>query len=74
MKNYSFEVIDKTTGKSPDCEEIALREEWAKGLIYCDVDAFALMEDGSLILIDECGNFAYCPEDRFEVVFNDESM
>jgi len=33
---------------------IALREPWAKGLIYCDMDGFAVQSDGSLLLLDEC--------------------
>ena len=24
-------------------------------------------EFGTLLLMDECGNFVYCPKDRFEV-------
>ena len=50
-----FTVIDNNTGKQADQEEIALNEEWADGLVYCDMDGFAIMEDGSLILMDECG-------------------
>lgn len=63
-----FTVIDNNTGKQADLMEIALNEEWADGLMYCDMDGFAIMEDGSLILIDECGKYAYCPEGRFTVV------
>ena len=65
----SFTVIDNKTGKYPDLWKIALKEKWAKGLIYCDMEGFALLEDGSLILLDECGNCAFCPADRFTVVF-----
>ena len=64
----TFDVIDTKTGRYPDVEKIALTEEWAKGLIYCDIDCFAVNEDGSLILIDDCGNIAYPPEGRFEIV------
>ena len=60
------------TGAYPDVEKIALNEEWAKGLIYCDIDCFAMQEDGNLILIDDCGNFAYPPEKRFKVVLEKE--
>ena len=63
-----FKVIDKKTGKEADEYNIALNEEWAEGLCYCDMDGFAITNDGHLILLDECGNFAYCPIDRFEVV------
>lgn len=62
-----FMVIDNKTGLYPDCEKIARKEKWAKNLVYCDIEGFAVMEDGSLILMDECGNYAYCPEGRFTV-------
>lgn len=64
---FEFTVIDKKTGEYPDTEKIALEEEWAKELIYCDIEGFAIEEDGTLVLLDECGNVAYCPKDRFEI-------
>ena len=63
-----FTVVDNRTGDYPDLEEIALKEEWAKDLIYCDMEGFAISEDGTLMLLDECGGVAYCPEDRFTIV------
>lgn len=63
-----FSVIDKNTGEYPDLWEIALKEEWAKDLCYCDMEGFAIEEDGTLILLDECGRHEYCPGGRFEVV------
>lgn len=66
-----FRVIDKLTGKEADPYETALHEEWAKELCYCDMDGFALLEDGTLLLVDECGKFEYCDADRFEVVFEE---
>lgn len=68
-----FSVIDKETGNEADTYQIALHEKWAKGLIYCDIDGFAIMENGDLVLLDECGRVAYCPPDRFEVRFEEES-
>ena len=62
-----FVVTDKITGKSPDLEKIALREEWAKDLMYCDMQGFALTDEGELILLDECGRYSFCPENRFLV-------
>ena len=62
-----FDVVDKKTGKYPDWERIAREEDWAKGLVYCDMDGVAIQEDGSLILLDECGNCVSCPPDRFEI-------
>lgn len=62
-----FEVIDLRTGKYPDLERIALREKWAKGLIYCDMEGFLLGEDGTLYLADECNNYVVCPHNRFSI-------
>lgn len=66
-----FSVIDNKTGEYPDLYKIALKEEWAKGLMYCDMEGFSINEDGQLILSDECGKFVYCPSDRFTIVFED---
>ena len=67
-----FNVIDKKTGKEANTTKIALKEEWASNLIYCDMEGFYIGEDGTIILADECGNFAYAPEGRFEIVFERE--
>ena len=53
-----------------DVERIAIGEEWAKNLCHCDIEGFAITEDGLLMLIDECGNCAYCPNDRFTVILD----
>lgn len=66
----NFKVNDNKTGKEADEYRIALREEWARSLCYCDMDGFALMQDGSLILVDECGRYEYCPEGRFSIAWN----
>lgn len=68
----TFTVIDKTTGEKPNLEKIALTEPWAKDLVYCDMDGFCLAQDGCLLLLDECGSYACCPEGRFEVVFEEK--
>ena len=70
MTEFAFKVIDNQTGKEPDCAAIALSEDWAKELIYCDMEGFALEDDGTLVLLDECGKFVYCPIDRFGIVFD----
>lgn len=62
-----FSVIDLLTGKEADISNIALTEEWAKDLIYCDMEGFHIDEDGTLCLADECGKYAYCPHDRFRI-------
>ena len=63
-----FFVIDPQTGKQPDLEALALTEAWARDLVYCDMEGFAVTEDGSLLLADECGNYRCCPEGRFDVI------
>lgn len=67
-----FRVIDNKTGKEADVYEIALHEEWAHCLVYCDMEGFFISEDGDLILADECGTFVYCDPERFKVVFKEE--
>jgi len=68
----TFDVVDNKTGHYPDTGKIARREKWAKHLVYCDIEGFALEEDGTLVLLDECGNVAYCPEGRFSIIINKE--
>lgn len=66
-----FTVIDTKTGEYPNLEQIALKEDWAKNLIYCDIEGFFIGEDGNLVLLDECGNWVYTPPNRFLVIQND---
>lgn len=68
-KNTAFRVIDNETNKEADVYEISLNEEWAKSLCYTDMDGFAVTDGGNLILLDECGQYSYCPLDRFTVVW-----
>ena len=62
-----FIVYDKKNHDEADVEEIAGKEEWAKGLCYSDMEGFAITQNNGLVLLDECGNYAICPEGRFEV-------
>lgn len=66
-----FKVIDNNTGKEADIGKIALKEDWAKDLMYCDMQGFAILDNGNLILLDECGKFEYCPSERFSIQFED---
>ena len=67
----TFHVIDAKTGKESDIERIARREKWAARLIYCDMEGWAIEQDGSLMLMDECGNYKYADRERFKVVWDD---
>lgn len=66
----TFDVIDIKTGEYPDLEKIALSEDWARNLMYCDMEGFHIDEDGTLYLADECGAFSRCPYDRFKIILN----
>lgn len=69
-----FTVIDPQTGAYPDLEQVALNENWARHLTYCDMEGFFVDEYGLLVLADECGNYAYAPADRFRVVWEPMSQ
>ena len=68
----TFKVIDNRTREEADISEIALTEDWTENLMYMDIKCFVLEEDGTLFLMDKCGNFAYCPPDRFTVVLTED--
>jgi hypothetical protein len=64
-----FQVWDNKTKKRADMRKIALKEDWAKGLMFCYMEQFASGEDGTLYLLDECGNQVIAPDDRFTLVW-----
>ena len=68
LVEFPFCVFDKKKNKEADCYKIALKEDWAKCLCYCDMEGFAITQDRMLILLDECGRYTYCPDNRFKVV------
>lgn len=66
----TFKVIDNKTGGEPNLEDIVLNEEWAysSNLIHCDMEGFAITDSGDLIMLDECGNYEFCPQGRFRAI------
>lgn len=64
-----FKVIDTNTNEEVDLSDLE-KEEWVKSLTYFDLQGFALDDEENLMLIDECGNYIYCPIDRFQVVYD----
>ena len=62
----TFKVIDTKTGKEPTSRVI---DNLAKkgGLLIFDIDQFFVGEDGSLILMDDCGKATYVDTKRFKV-------
>lgn len=70
----SLTVIDRKTGIEADPCKIALEEGWAQDLVYCDIEGFGILEDGSLIIADECGNYVFCDPARFDVTLTIEGV
>jgi len=67
----TFKVIDNNTGKEPTAkaiDNIAIEG----GLVRNGIEQFYVGEDGSLILVDDCGNITYCDTTRFKVVVESE--
>ena len=66
-----FHVIDKETGEEPDLRGIEQENPaWIQGLY--DLEGWAILPDGQLILLDASGNYVYAPEPRFEVVMEEK--
>lgn len=62
----TFRIIDTKTGKEPTdrvIDNIARKGH----LLTMDIDQFAVCEDGSIILLDDCGNLTYCDTNRFKI-------
>lgn len=53
-----------------DAYKFCKENEWASHLIYCDIDGFAIGEQGDLMLIDDCSNVAYCPRGMFKIIYH----
>ena len=68
-----FTVFDTHRGKPADDEWIALNEEWAKGLIYCDMEGWYVSEYGEIALLDECGRCSW-PDDGYELLWNLDAL
>ena len=66
-------IIDKKTGKEPT-ERVIYNIAKKGGLMTMDIDQFAVLEDGHIILTDDCGNVTYCDMDRFRAEIVMEPM
>ena len=63
----NFQVLDKKTMKEvnlDDFTELAINND----LMEFDIEGFALQEDGTLLLCDECGRFAYVPREEKYII------
>jgi len=63
-----FQVLDRLTNQRADAVQIALNEDWARGLFHYDMGGFVITEDGTLYLTDLSGGWRKCPKDRFILV------
>lgn len=63
----SFQVLDKKTMKEVSLDNFA---ELARNnnLMEFDIEGFALQEDGTLLLCDECGRFTYIPREEKYII------
>lgn len=62
----TFKIIDRKTGKEPT-QRVINNIARKSHLMEFDIDQFAICEDGQIILLDDCGNIAYCDMKRFKV-------
>nr|MCR5587581.1 DnaD domain protein [Lachnospiraceae bacterium] len=63
-----YYVYDNMNNEKAKIKEI-LKEDWCGNLKY--PTRFALMTDGTMILVSEIGKIAYCPPGRFSFFKND---
>ena len=68
----TFTVIDTKTGQYPDTWEIACKEEWAKCLCYCDIEGFAVEEDGTLVLLATMEEIKLAAIREYNVIIRDD--
>ena len=63
----SFQVLDKKAMREvslDDFTELAINND----LMEFDIEGFALQEDGTLLLCDVCGRFAYVPREEKYII------
>lgn len=63
----NFRVLDKKTMKEVSLDDFVELADNA-GLMAFDLDGFALQEDGTLLLCDECGRFTYVPREEKYII------
>jgi len=75
MKNDTvhFRVLLKN-GDIPDIVQIAQNFDWAKDLMWMDMECFLIDENGYVYLSDEMGSFVWADQDMFRVEFPIEEM
>lgn len=69
----NFRVLDKNTMKEVSLDDFVELADNA-GLMTFDLDGFALQEDGTLLLCDECGRFTYVPREEKYIIRVEEKF
>ena len=63
----NFQVLDKKTMKEVSLDDFTELARY-NDLMEFDIEGFALQEDGTLLLCDECGRFAYIPREEKYII------
>ena len=64
---FGFKVIDTWSGREANISELT-EENWVSDRLYIyEIDGWWVSEDGNLILMDDCGKFAYAHMERFKI-------
>ena len=63
----NFQVLDKESMKEVNLADFT---ELARNgrLMEFDIEGFAVQEDGTLLLCDECGRFTYVPREEKYII------
>ena len=63
---YKLILLDKKTGSEMTDEE-AIMTEGGLDVHGCGFEDFALQSDGTIVVMDKCGNFGYLDLDKYKV-------
>ena len=73
MSNLPFKVLHPN-GEEWTYEEIEDHAyDHCKHVSFCDIEGFAINEDGDLLITDELGNFEYLNSEEFVVAINERT-
>lgn len=64
-----YKIKDRATGKIYTPYEWALdRYKAGEHIIYCDLDCIVTDDENGRYLLDECGNYLWIDEDKWQVI------
>jgi len=65
---YELDGFDITNADGTPVDYGALGMKYKDEICYCDVDGFYLGEDGSLILVDDCGSGVWVKRKDYKII------